>query len=438
MPESLAEIDALDALAIPSVRARAELTTGDADALLTLARAHAPDPSIFDAMPPTFWRVEASSKVVDYYSTMMMDSTLKNYARDASDGVAFQDSHLTRGMQTTLGYSLRGEYKGARGDQPARTLIDFYTTPALTPTMREFVDRMRAGLTRDVSVGFKGGQMMCSICGKQMFRWFRSNDKEPCWHMPGVEYDLTDKDGNPTGKRAVAIGQIEDAGLGEVSAVHDGATPNAGILGLKARALAERGLLTRDERDRVIARYGLELPGGGSWPGLTTGGGRTMPNENERTIAQADVDSAVRDALTRERAESRQRLVTALQAAGRSVGEGDDLIAHIDALGVRVRELSAQADDGKQYRTDLISSTLEEGVRAFGKSFDEQGERTELDSLPLERVKARLERYQKLGDDVFGEGGRSTTAGDGKTPATPPVTAIGSRRRAQNKRIYQG
>jgi hypothetical protein len=304
--------------------------------------------------------------------------------------------------------------------------------------MREFVDRMRAGLTRDVSVGFKGGQMMCSICGKQMFRWFRSNDKEPCWHMPGVEYDLTDKDGNPTGKRAVAIGQIEDAGLGEVSAVHDGATPNAGILGLKARALAERGLLTRDERDRVIARYGLELPGGGSWPGLTTGGGRTMPNENERTIAQADVDSAVRDALTRERAESRQRLVTALQAAGRSVGEGDDLIAHIDALGVRVRELSAQADDGKQYRTDLISSTLEEGVRAFGKSFDEQGERTELDSLPLERVKARLERYQKLGDDVFGEGGRSTTAGDGKTPATPPVTAIGSRRRAQNKRIYQG
>lgn len=433
-------------LELPPMRAVASLTTRDTDELLDIAKARAADASIFDDKPPVFWRVEASSQVEDFYHTMMMESTLKNYARDASDGVAFQDSHITRGMQATLGYTLRGSFKRKTADSAARTLIDCYTIPDLSEQTREFVDRMRAGLARDVSVGFKNGRMMCSICGKQMFRWWRSNDRNPCYHMPGVEYDLTDDEGNPTGKRKMAIGQIEDAGLTEVSTVYDGATPNAGLLGLKARMLADAGMLLPEQRGQIAARFGLQLPGYDKlWPGVAPQEERTMPATEEKVLTQADIDAAVRDAIAKERETSRQRLVAALKAAGREVAEGEDFVSHIDALGARVRELEPLASAGRQYRSDLIDEVVEEGVRAFGggeEPFDEDGERAELESLSIERIKARKARYAKLASNVFGEGGRGTEETGARQNGTQPVkdapASIESRRRRSSQRIYRG
>lgn len=436
------------------------LASRDVEELLALAKDRAPDASIFAEHPPVFYDALVSQKVIDCYSTMMMRSTLKNYAADAGappSGVAFQDSHTYNGMQKTLGRSVEGRFLQGRGDNVDRTIVTFFTQPTLTPLMQEFVDRMRSGLAADVSVGFLGGRTVCSICGGEMFGWWYGRESDNmCWHYPGVEYAVKDEDGKKTGERQIAIGQIEDAHLSEVSTVFDGATPGAGIIGMKARAALERGFLPDEVRSVLEQRYQIEIASGTrlflpvpatvattresnitiarAVAGLSTDREDSMPTEDKaKTFTQDEIDRAIATA----RAEVTAPLRDAIRATGIEMNGDEDLALPIARLAEKIRTLTPQAKDGERYRDDLIEQTLNEGVRAYGDKFDKDAERAEMRLISIDGIKRRLALLEPLADDIF-KGGRATEDGDGPivSPNATPTAITGRRRR--NVRAYGG
>lgn len=441
------------------LRAKADEQSG----LLALARARAADPTIFDDHPPVFFEVKASDRTIDAFSTRMMDSTLQNYAADATrgDGVPFLDSHLTTGMGRILARSIQGDYVEGKTDKATRTNVVFYMQPSLLPVMQEFHDRARGGYAKDVSVGFNGGRMMCSICGNEMMRWWRvADESKRCYHMPGVEYSQKDESGTATGRVQKAIGLIEDAHLGEVSTVYAGANENAGFIGLKARQMAEAGVLTPRVRSLIEARYDIVLPGTGrAWPGMDI-------DERARRTAQEDpMPKGDTDALTnvrsgddkapdaeelRKRAEQairtaveaewRSAVTGSLALAGVTVPQGESFVEAIASVCRELVDLRPIADDGKKWRATLVTEALAQGVAAFGDAWPQERQKARLERMSPEDIELETHSWQAIADKAL-PAGRATVDGDGapkpqpKTPAATeptaplPTAAYASRRR---------
>jgi hypothetical protein len=83
----------------------------------------------------------------------------------------------------------------------------------------------------------------------------------------------------------------------------------------------------------------------------------------------------------------------------------------VGELQTEVERLRPLADDGKQYRVDLVAAALAEGVRANGDSFAEETYRTMLEAAPLEIVKQMRDDWKRLGDKRF-TAGRKTVDED--------------------------
>lgn len=234
------------------------------DELLQRALERALDPDFLRDNAPYFWSAEISNSRLDSYSTVMADSTLRNYAADAEVGVPFRYQHDRSGLH--FGMSLAGRFSNGRGDIPARTMADFYTVPGLLVNgvnTDDLIRGQKAGILRDVSVGFAGGRQLCSICGREQVTSFLAmllggGDREACPHFPGERYDLTDDTGKKTGESALCYGRIEGAHLVEVSQVDKGSTPNATVL--KAQRAAEAGMLVPEVARRLEERYRIALP----------------------------------------------------------------------------------------------------------------------------------------------------------------------------------
>lgn len=400
------------------------------EGLIAKAKARAGDPAIIDEHPPVFYTVKASDRVVDFYSTSMRDSTLANYAADATQGrgVPFLDSHNGSTIDNILGRSLEGKFVRGAGDEGRRVEITFYTQPTLEPRMQSFVNKSRGGYAKDVSVGFYGGQMKCSICGGEMLRWWRSTSDKPCYHMPGVEYKVVDASGTETGAKQMAIGYIENARLGEVSTVHKGANPNAGFIGFKARQLNDAGLLLPEVRAVVRDRYNITLPGSGrNWRGLAgdTKEGHMPPEASNQTgqVPESEVAARVQRAVDTERASWHDGLVGTLRVAGIDTPEGQDLVALVRSLADEVVTLRPQAEDGKAFRAALVKDAITEGVRAFGDKFDEERQSTRLNRMAVKDLELEIETWRAVGDRALpaGQGTDNGKAGDGDAPKKKPV-----------------
>ncbi len=377
------------------------------DELLALAKAQrALDPAIFEEFEPYFWAAEISSNRIDAYYTRMMPSSLRNYAADAAAGVAFQDSHRTDGLIRTFGHSLTGRYVEDGGEDAAITLADFYTLRGMDPQIDGFINKARAGITRDVSIGFYGGRIICSICGKDMWRdW-------SCPHIPGIEYEVTstnEETGNEQRRMVLALGLVEDAHLAEVSVVYDGATPGAAIL--KAQAEAERGRIKPEAIRLIEQRYRLRLPD----PRITVPG--TAPAKEEPPVTQ-EPDP------TRAQPESAP-LATQLRTLFPDAATDEAIVEAVRTLKAENDRLRPLADDGTRYREDLITAALTEGVRAYGDTFAKETYEGLLRGATIETIKRLRDDWQAVADRQF-PGGRQTRDEDGsdsssssKAPETP-------------------
>jgi len=221
--------------------------------LLQRARERALDPSVFDQYPPYLWHGEISSSRLDSYDTLMGVSSLKNYAIEASAGVAFLRNH--NNAEDPIGYSLAARFIGAQGPgSTARVEADFYAVAADADTSA-YVAKIRAGVVRDLSVGFYAGEWICSLCGRDMQQWFGDDS---CPHLLGMTYTPTDEAGTVKGAPEAARATIENAHLAEVSGVYDGSTPGA-MIG-KARTLAVEGQLNERSSRLIEQRYRVLLP----------------------------------------------------------------------------------------------------------------------------------------------------------------------------------
>lgn len=361
-------------------QARISVRAADS-ALLTTAKGRAPDPSIFDLFAPFFWRSEISSDRLDaYYTVMDPATTLPNYAADAAEGRAVLIGHNTR--ELPIGYSLTGVLE--KDGDVVRVLSDAY---ALTDdSSAAVVNRMRAGVVRDISVGFRtdGAKCLCSICSLDMWRdW-------DCWHIPGFEYEMSasgSKGTNGAKVMTLATGLIVDAHLAEYSPVYDGATPGAAIL--QAQKAAEAGRITANQARLIEQRYRINLPGKRSvTPGYTQG----------VTMDEKEVQALL------ERAGVPSDLV------------GIERLKHLVSERDQLKPLAA---DGTQYRTDLVAAGVAEAVRAFGAEKGAQ-KQAMLERADLADIKELTSAWRAIGDAAL-TGGRATTDESG-APNPQPLT----------------
>lgn len=359
------------------------------------------DPAIFDEMPPFFWSAEISNDQVDAYSTWMMDSTLTNFAEDCRTGVAFLNSH--EHDELPFGRSLNGVFE--IGGDRKRVVSDFFTLPGVKLGDVEtdnFITGVRAGIIKDVSVGFYGGNWWCDVCGGNYQRY------DSCQHFAGQKIETQN------GIITVTVG-IDGARLSEVSAVYDGATPDATIL--KARYMAEHGELDPKVRATIENRYRVRLPEVKTFAihpvelqRSNTDLGEKMDFEkvvsDVRAALNIAADADVVGAVT-SIADQAQRLRSVEADRDALTGKLETEQQRATELDAKVKELEPLAEDGRAYREDLVTEALSEGVRAYGEKFDADTYRSLLANAPLATVKRMKADWQTIGDKAF-PGGRKS------------------------------
>ena len=363
-----------------------------------LKQKHMMDPSMLDERTPFFWTAEISNDQVDSYYTRMLPSTLQNFANDASAGVSFLNSH--RHNELPLGKSINGQLDITEGRQ--RVLADFYTIPGLNLNgimTDDFISGVKSGIVKDTSVGFTSGQMWCDVCKMDYRSW-------DCPHVAGMKYDIQG------GGQVTATVGVDNARLAEVSAVFDGATPDATIL--KATRMIEAGELKPDAVRMLEARYRMSFATKRSFPGVDLGGGKKL--ELEKIFNQ------LREVLALPADGDAVATVASLVAErDRLAAESKTATTEAETLRAKVAELEPQAKDGAQYRTDLIAEALGEGVRAYGDKFAKETYEKLLRSVSLDVIKQMKSDWLTLGNERF-KGGRATVD-NSQAPGKPEEKA---------------
>ncbi|MCH8290214.1 hypothetical protein IH992_03805 [Candidatus Poribacteria bacterium] len=360
---------------------------------------------------------EISNNNLDAYFTRMNESTLKNFANDAKEGVSLQDSHDTR----ILGYGQSFDSVLEIDGDKSRVIADFYTIRGINfgglhsyASTDDFIRAIEKKIVRDVSVGFYGGKETCDICGDPIWDWFSD-----CPHLPGVEYPIGDQ-GNET---VICTASIIDARLSEVSVVYDGATPEAELI-RKAERMIENGDLDSSTINMLESKYRIKLPverlGEKSKKGARHPKGESQVPEDKQPT-NVDPLSEIREQLRKVDDYTIEGIpADPLRAVAWLMGQHQELTRQIgeqnaenETLTQEVAKLKPKAADGDQYRSDLIANALEWGVRALGNDFDKEANQTLMESLPIAQVRQMGVLWQQMGNTRF-EGGRVTT--DDKEP----------------------
>jgi hypothetical protein len=315
-----------------------------------------------------------------------------------------------------IGRSVLGTFIHNRRAHPAHTVAEAYLLSDWSNGVvntNDLIAGIRGGVLRDVSIGFHGGRIVCSICNQDMFGF-----RTVCEHFPGVTYDVNGED-----EPVQAIGLVEDARLSEFSIVYKGACPGAMID--KAYRLLESGALTKKDAKALDSRFRMRLALSDVHPvAITTSGAVTIegvmvddePLANEQP---ADPPPATLDAgeeapvLPAPRAVERDKIALGeemdevairelLTRAG--APEGVDL----EWVVTELQRLRPLADVGAAYRVDLIEDALAEGVRAKGAKFPTEQWRGMLQKLDLAEIKLHRAGWQSDADDLFTKGRQTT------------------------------
>jgi hypothetical protein len=416
------------------------------------------DPEIFAQNPPYTFRAEISSDRMDAYGTRMHPSSLKNYAEDADQGVALQNSH--RSDELPMGHSYRGRYASpsTQPDQIAKTHADFYVVPGLKLNdvhSDDFIRGIRGGVIRDVSVGFYGGHYRCTICGERLLG-INDEGEFDCGHVPMLTYRVKLASGDEDDQQAATW--VHDARLAEVSTVYDGATPGAGII--KAKQMAESGRLNPMQARFLETQYRIRLfgsqryfPGADPRRGTDTAivGDHRMSDPLPVTHDPANglpisTDPAHGSPAPGET--TANPLLELLTEAG--LVPGDDPLAATRAMMADYVRLKAAAPppaadpspppqeravpvqerdlaDARAYRQRTVEEAKREAVRALGNDFDADAYVARWNQLPVADVARERDQYAVIAGKLF-PGGRRGLADqerredDPNRPRTvPPV-----------------
>jgi hypothetical protein len=370
---------------------------------------HAVDPTVFEDRSPFVFVAQISNSMVDYYYTRMdPTTTLQNFVEDAINGVGFMDSHNTyqQPLGRTFAAGLAGTVDGNFSVYAGTYILPDLQNQAVNTT--HIIDSIRAGITKDVSVGFKRGDgymLRCSICGGDI------RDYEECPHIQGMEYNVPDQQGDLQPRMAIAW--IVNARLAEVSGVYDGATPNAMIE--KATNFAARGLLSPNERSILEHNYRMILPKSATTadPGKRrseTDVSNSQKKEGERKM---EVDEKVNEALSKEA----DGLTSLLRSLGivkpeEKVLTVSDGTRKMEVEIVRLREIETQLSEFKKAETE---DAIAQGVRAQGDKFDKERYTKLFERASVAEVRTFGKEWEAAADATLGGGRRSKEDGDDTT-----------------------
>lgn len=446
-------------------------------AALEVIRKQAVIPDAVDASSFLIVRSTISTGEPDSYKTVMDVSTLKNYAADAAAGVSVLYGHDPWAI---VGRSYAGIY--AARPAPGRCESEAFIPAGsnLGGIDTDAVIRAVAiGMLRDVSVGFTGGELRCSICERSIWDY-------ECPHVPGVLYKV---DGKRNPVEALAI--VVDAHLSEYSLVYAGATPSASVLEAKALREADAGRLApEDARALEVQHRHLHLRAARhSWAGfkedrdVETADERPRPDEQDEqddeldddddatpiadVPAEGDADVEAEqddDAAPPEDGDPEEETVTrpttpaqpaapSVEDAVRTVlstvveGEIRDVastvatvaselataraaLAEVETLRAQLTEATPLAAYGRAWLEREVQHALSEGQRALGDKFDRARWEPVLRGMEPEAVRLMADGWTGQGDALF-RGGRRTadtaTPQNGTAPPLSPAFAGGFR-----------
>lgn len=213
------------------------------------------------------------------------------------------------------------------------------------------------GTLFDTSIGWGADTYECSICGNDI------RDATKCEHLPGQTYD---------GQLCYAIAKPPGF-LMENSLVFDGAYPTAGVLSKLDEPNPSEYLVvnnfkniplgatvyhtysaTRNKLITLVRRDALEKQPLLVVPNLKKGGEPTM---DEKKYTQEEVDAIVK-----------QEVEKALSATPKPYMTQEQ-VTEVLKKAYSADEVLKLAQEGLQYREELIQDTLEWGVRAYGNDF---------------------------------------------------------------------
>lgn len=189
-----------------------------------------------------------SCGVIDSDYHIMGDSTLKNFARDASNGVQVKDSHMRK---NGFGKTSNGKYIEDKKETIAQLTIrrDMpLSSDASYPMSNGFIMAIESEIITEVSVGAYGGELVCRLCNQSMFR------SSECTHWPGIEYDIIIDDKK---ERKLCTAEYINGKLREVSFVDKGACPGAEIL-LRLDNFIKKGIIP--DKDIILVKAMYSIP----------------------------------------------------------------------------------------------------------------------------------------------------------------------------------
>ena len=359
-----------------------------------------------------------STDLMNLHGFRMADSSLDNFAVDAQS-IALMIGHDTDILP--IGRSFEA-VRIQTDEANAVAVKAYFLRDCQIPgggNTDDIARLIKAGITTDISVGWGGADawFKCSICDKDMMN-------SDCPHIPGIEYDAV---------RAFAW--LEDAHLREFSLVYKGSDPGASILcpepvRLKAERLALAGTLSASQIDEAEANLGITLPRGRADDGSA--------QEDRPMLAKALLDK-LRGSLEASKCSAAVEAVDQMRLAVKDDEPAEGIVDKLGALLCvhlsasmlafeimqklnvgsigEVDQIVKLAETGKQYRTDLITQTLEAGVRAYGDDFQKDLHERLLNEpgRTLDDVKAFNTKFEADAVKRLGEGGRQTTPSKGLT-----------------------
>ena len=345
------------------------------DETLALINRQAIEPVTMDEIF-TFSGICSNDRMDSYLTKMDPVTTLKNYTEDLKSGVSLMPGHDI--SKNPFGRSYDAELITADAENEYNSVRGHWyilkDTVVNSENTNDTIRQIKAGILRDMSVGFGGSTMWyrCSSCGRDVMDW-------ECPHFPGLE----DENGR------ISFAWVMEARLREVSTVYKGATPGAfidkarqfigqGELENKAIARLEREYQVRFDRDNKRSFFMPKKEGNNSMNVLDEL--RTQIRENKLEKGK------VYDLLNEEGEPFRQPDDVALRNE-----LGKDFVS-IDAI----RQLKKEAQQGRRYLADSVDLAVSARIKAQGDTFNANSYRNMLMTWgDIDAIKEEAECYEK-------------------------------------------
>lgn len=395
------------------------------------------------------------------YISLVHPNLLRKFLKDASKGVGLLLSHDNSRLPVGRTYTaeLKEELDERNPDNVCKSLygevyIDLGRNTEGGMSTDDLAKGIASGTIFDVSVGFNAEQFNCSVCGNDIRDYFS------CPHIPGENYEIKDEEEDVyrQQKCQVIVGENGAGELLELSLVYAGACDRASI----KRNFMQDSVKSYDNSSTLkVVEDIKKIPlnavvyqqfskGGHSMfyvEGKTQGAGDKL---TENTVKKGSVDKVnyleilnaklgldiTEDSQVEGKLEELAAKLTETQEEAKTAKEGltkakedmdnyivelaekDEEISKLTAdnelIQTSVEELKAEKEEllqkaevAETYRTDLIESTLEAGIRSQGNAFRKEMFNKFLATLSIDEIKDVKDGFESEFKEKFNKVSKS-------------------------------